>query len=101
MVFARLNLKGSSHFGEFSCFIHGPSTCQLDGVIPDDFIDKMWGLATALVNKTIEAVNLIFDVTKEKQEQFILHVCKDKEFSNIMKSNKSWNKLLNYINKLQ
>lgn len=35
------------------------------------------------------------------QEQIILQVCKDKEFSNIMKSNESWNKLLNYINKIR
>ncbi|MCQ2340643.1 MAG: hypothetical protein MJZ79_07720 [Paludibacteraceae bacterium] len=100
-LYSKQALKGATHFTEFSCFIHGLSTCQLDGVIPDEFIDKMWGLATALVNKTIEVVNLIFDVTKEKQEQIILQVCKDKEFSNIMKSNESWNKLLNYINKIR
>ena len=100
-LYSKLELKGATHFTEFSCFIHGLSTCQLDGVISDEFIDKMWGLTTALINKTIEAVNLIFDVTKEKQEQIILQVCKDKEFSKIMKSNDSWNKLIDYISEIQ
>lgn len=82
-MYLGLELNGAAHFSEFSCYVHGLSTCQLS-VDKKVFAHSMTAVVVALLSKLQELFHKNFNITEDEQRGILRLMLKNGELSNLL-----------------
>lgn len=82
-MYLRLELNGAVHFSEFSCYVHGLSTCQLQ-VDRNAFAYSMTAVVVALLSKLQELVHTNFNITEDDQRGILTRMLENGELGNLL-----------------
>lgn len=82
-MYLKLGLMGAAHFSEFSCYVHGLSTCQLQ-VELNTFSHSMTAVVVVLISKLQKLLNKNFNITQEEQKLVLTKMIKNGELNNLL-----------------